>query len=46
MNRFLRAVAIAEILIATHLGALCDLWDARAAGRAGKLSANFHKDPK
>ena len=39
-----RRVFIAEIWAATALGALGDMWAARAAARLRKLSANFPAD--
>lgn len=41
MMRLMHAALVAEIVLATRLGAACDQWAASAALRLGKLSARI-----
>lgn len=41
MMRVMRAILVAEIVMATRIGAACDQWAASAALRLGKLSARI-----
>ncbi|MGY9047704.1 MAG: hypothetical protein ACKVKF_11720 [Rhodobacterales bacterium] len=46
MKRIFRAILICEVLCATHLETVGDLWAASAAQRLGKLSENSLRTEK